>query len=551
MTNKILRSILGVATAVLLASLIVVTGFINNYFTEMQVVQLKDELSLVATATDKLGIEYLKNLDSNRYRLTLVSSEGKVLFDTKVDAKIMENHLDREEIKEAFDDGTGGSARRSSTLMEKTIYESVKLSDGTVLRISVSQATSTALIIRMLQPIIGILLIAFVLSALIANRMAKKITEPLNKLDLERPLENNAYVELYPLLNRIHGLHREIDNKRLDVEHRKAEFDQVTGNMKEGLVLLDNSCHILSMNPAAQKLFGVQGTCTGENFLIIDHKQDMSPIIEEALHTGHSEIRADRGGRKYQFDISRIQSGENTVGAVLLAFDVTEQANAERVRREFSANVSHELKTPLQSIIGSAELIENGLVKQEDMSRFVGHIRGEAARLVSLVEDIIRLSQLDEGADLPTEEVSLYALTNEVMFTLKNAAEKKEIMLSLKGDKGYVKGIKRLLYEVVYNLCDNAIKYNVEGGSVTVEIKDNRNDTVLMVTDTGIGIPQEHQSRVFERFYRVDKSHSRKSGGTGLGLSIVKHAVLQHSGKIHVESDTNKGTVITVNFPKK
>lgn len=552
MTGKIFRAILSVTTTVLLIGFVVVTGFLYDYFEDIQVKQLKDELSLTATATEQRGIEYLSLLDADRCRITWIAADGTVLYDTQVNAGDMENHLNREEVREALELGCGNSSRQSSTLMQKNLYEAVLLSDGTVLRISVSQATATALVLGMIQPIVAIIIAAIILSAIIANRMAKKITEPLNRLDLDNPLENDAYEELSPLLNRIHQQHRQISAQLSELKQKTDEFEQITGNMKEGLVLLDNNRRVLSINPAAVALFNTTDRiCIGKDFLTIDRKQDMNLAVEEALAEGHSEIRAERNGREFQFDISRIESDGEIIGAVLLAFDVTEQADLERIRREFTANVSHELKTPLQSIMGSAELIENGLVKADDMSRFISRIREEASRLVILVDDIIRLSQLDEGGEMPKEEVSLYALTKDAFFALQDAAEGKDVMLTVMGDAGNVNGVRRLLYEVIYNLCDNAVKYNVDGGSVNVSISENDKEVVCIVEDTGIGIPFEHQSRVFERFYRVDKSHSKKSGGTGLGLSIVKNVVLYHGGKLNMNSDENKGTTITFSIPKK
>lgn len=551
MTGKIFRSILTVAATVLLASLIVATGFLYDYYGDIQENQLKDELSLAAAATEQLGKQYLESLDSDRYRITWIAEDGTVLYDTKVDAEDMENHIDREEVEQAFKNGKGSSSRNSATLTEKTLYEAVLLSDETVLRISVSRLAVTGLIIGMLSPIFFIIFVAIILSAILANRMAKHITDPLNRLDLEHPLENDAYEELAPLLNQLHHQHKQISSQLKDLKKKKDEFSQVTENMKEGLVLLDNSRRILSINSAAAELFGTTSDSIGEDFLMIDRKHEVSLAIEDTLLNGHSEIRTERNGREYQFDITRIESQGKTTGAVLLTFDVTDQANAERSRREFSANVSHELKTPLQSIIGSAELLENNLVKQEDIPRFVGRIRDEASRLVTLVEDIIRLSQLDEGNEMPKEEVSLYDLSNEVISSLKDAASHKDVSFTVDGENATVYGVRRLLYEILYNLCENAVKYNVDGGSVNIKISENESETVLTVADTGIGIPPEHQSRVFERFYRVDKSHSKKSGGTGLGLSIVKHAVLYHNGKITLNSDIDKGTEITVTFPKE
>ena len=548
MTSKIFKSILSVAIAVLLASLIIITGVLYQYFGTIQESQLRDELSLAAEATQQLGEIYLENLDSDRYRLTWVNADGTVIFDSHADAVAMENHADREEIKEALVSGSGSSTRQSSTLTEQTIYEATRLNDGSVLRISVSRATALVLVLGMLQPIIIVLVIALVLSAWLAHRMAKKVVEPLNKLDLDNPTKNEAYEELSPLLHRIHAQHSEIKSQMQTLKRKQDEFDQITGNMKESLVLLDSMGRIISINPAARTLFGAGIACVGEDFLTIDRKQNMRLALEKAKTQGHADFRAKENGREYQFDLSRIDTDGNSHGMVILAFDVTEQVNAEKHRQEFTANVSHELKTPLQSIIGSAELMENGIVKEEDIPRFIGHIRKEASRLVFLIDDIIRLSELDEGAEMPHEDVSLKALSEEVCETLADAAKLKDVSLEVTGDDGVINGVRRLLYEVVYNLCDNAIKYNNPGGSVKVNVAQKSGEVLLSVQDTGIGISPEHQDKVFERFYRVDKSHSKQSGGTGLGLSIVKHAVQYHRGKIAVESELNKGTTISILF---
>ena len=548
MTSKIFKSILSVAVAVLMASLIIITGVLYQYFGTMQESQLKDELSLAVEATQQLGEGYLENLDSDRYRLTWVDSDGTVIFDSHADVSTMENHADREEIQEALVSGTGSSTRQSSTLTEQTIYEATRLKDGSVLRISVSRATALVLVLGMLQPIAIVLAIAIALSAWLAHRMAKRVVEPLNKLDLDNPMKNAAYEELSPLLHRIHAQHKEIKYQMQTLKRKQDEFEQITGNMKEALVLLDNTGRILSINPAAKALFGAGASCIGEDFLTIDRKQNMRLALEEANKQGHADFRAKKNGREYQFDLSRIDSDGKNHGMVILAFDITEQVNAEKHRQEFTANVSHELKTPLQSIIGSAELMENGIVKEEDVPRFIGHIRKEASRLVFLIDDIIRLSELDEGAEMPREDVSLKVLSEEICETLADAAKLKDVSLEVTGDDGVVNGVRRLLYEVVYNLCDNAIKYNNPGGSVKVTVTQKPGEVLLSVLDTGIGISPEHQDKVFERFYRVDKSHSKQSGGTGLGLSIVKHAVQYHHGKIAVESELNKGTTISVLF---
>ena len=550
MTSKIMKSILSVAIAVLMASLTIITGILYPYFGSVQESQLKDELSLAASATQQLGKGYLEKLNADRYRLTWVNADGTVIYDSHVDAATMENHADREEIREALASGTGSSTRQSSTLTEQTIYEATRLNDGSVLRVSVSRATVLVLVLGMLRPIAIVLVIAIVLSAWLAHRMAKTIVAPLNNLNLDNPMENEAYEELSPLLHRIHAQHLEIKSQLRALQHKQNEFEQITGNMKEALVLLDSTGKILSINPAARTLFGAGITCIGEDFLTIDRKQNMRLALQTAREQGSADFRARENGREYQFDLSRIDSDGNHHGMVILAFDITEQVNAEKNRQEFTANVSHELKTPLQSIIGSAELMENGIVKAEDAPRFVGRIRKEASRLVTLIDDIIRLSQLDDGTDMPHEEVSLKVLSEEVCETLADAAKLKGVSLEIIGEDGVVNGVRRLLYEVVYNLCDNAIKYNQPGGRVKVTVAQKSGEVLLSVQDTGIGISPEHQEKVFERFYRVDKSHSRQSGGTGLGLSIVKHAVQYHHGRIILESEQNKGTTVSVILSK-
>jgi len=550
MTSKIMKSILSVAIAVLMASLTIITGILYPYFGSVQESQLKDELSLAASATQQLGKGYLEKLNADRYRLTWVNADGTVIYDSHVDAATMENHADREEIREALASGTGSSTRQSSTLTEQTIYEATRLNDGSVLRVSVSRATVLVLVLGMLRPIAIVLVIAIVLSAWLAHRMAKTIVAPLNNLNLDNPMENEAYEELSPLLHRIHAQHLEIKSQLRTLQHKQNEFEQITGNMKEALVLLDSTGRILSINPAARTLFGAGITCIGEDFLTIDRKQNMRLALQTAREQGSADFRARENGREYQFDLSRIDSDGNHHGMVILAFDITEQVNAEKNRQEFTANVSHELKTPLQAIIGSAELMENGIVKAEDAPRFVGRIRKEASRLVTLIDDIIRLSQLDDGTDMPHEEVSLKVLSEEVCETLADAAKLKGVSLEIIGEDGVVNGVRRLLYEVVYNLCDNAIKYNQPGGRVKVTVAQKSGEVLLSVQDTGIGISPEHQEKVFERFYRVDKSHSRQSGGTGLGLSIVKHAVQYHHGRIILESEQNKGTTVSVILSK-
>ena len=549
MTKKIFQSILLVAGCVLLASLLIIMGFLYDYFGGVEENQLRDELSLAAAAVEDGGTDYLSQLTAGRYRLTWIAADGSVLYDTRTDAESLENHASRAEVSQALTTGTGESTRYSSTLMEKTIYYAQRLADGTVLRISISRATVGMIAVGMIQPLLIVLIVALIFSGLLARRLSRRIVDPLNSLDLEHPLDNDAYEELSPLLKRIHRQHVEIQTQLRELHERTDEFTQITGSMREGLVLLDEHGSILSINAAAQALFGADAQCVGRDFLTIERSHEISAAIQAAVADGHSEVRAERAGRVYQFDISRITSDGKFLGTVILAFDITEQEFAERNRREFTANVSHELKTPLQGIIGSAELIENGMVKPDDLPRFVGHIHAEAARLVTLIDDIIRLSQLDEGDAMPTEPVNLLAVSQEAAENLQDTAAARGVTVGVTGQPAVIPGVRRLIYEIVYNLCDNAIKYNRDGGRVDVTVAADADGSSITVADTGIGIEPEHQGRVFERFYRVDKSHSKASGGTGLGLSIVKHAVQYHHGHIELESTPGTGTTIRVVFP--
>lgn len=549
MTKKIFQSILLVAGCVLLASLLIIMGFLYDYFGGVEKNQLRDELSLAAAAVEDGGTDYLSQLTADRYRLTWIAADGSVLYDTKTNAESLENHASRAEVSQALATGTGESTRYSSTLMEKTMYYAQRLDDGTVLRISISRATVGMIAVGMIQPLLIVLIVALILSGLLARRLSRRIVDPLNSLDLEHPLDNDAYEELSPLLKRIHHQHVEIQTQLRELREKTDEFTQITGSMREGLVLLDEHGSILSINAAAQALFGAHAQCVGRDFLTIERSHEISAAIQAAAADGHSEVRAERAGRVYQFDISRITSDGKFLGTVILAFDITEQEFAERNRREFTANVSHELKTPLQGIIGSAELIENGMVRPDDLPRFVGHIHAEAARLVTLIDDIIRLSQLDEGDAMPTEPVDLLAVSQEAAENLHDAAAARNVTVSVTGQPAVLPGVRRLIYEIVYNLCDNAIKYNRDGGRVDVTVAADAGGSSITVADTGIGIAPEHQGRVFERFYRVDKSHSKASGGTGLGLSIVKHAVQYHHGRIELESTPGTGTTIRVVFP--
>lgn len=549
MTKRIFRATLLVGVAVLIASLTLVMGALYSYFGRVQESQLRDELSLAVVGVEQNGMDYLKQLESDQYRITWLGADGAVLYDTQADAESMENHAQRQEVQQALATGEGESSRYSDTLLQKTVYYAKRLPDGTVLRLSAIRVTTGVLVLNMLQPILLVLAAALILSGMLASRLARRITEPLNRLDLEHPLENDTYEELAPLLRRMEHQRRQIDRQMDELRRRSEEFEQITGSMSEGLVLLDEAGVILSINPAARRLLDAAENCVGQDLLTVDRDVALSDALRQAAEQGHSEFRGQRNGREYQFDVTRIQSEGRTAGTVLLVFDVTERAFAERNRREFTANVSHELKTPLQGIIGSAELLENGLVKQEDVPRFIGHIRSEAQRLVTLIGDIIRLSQLDEGEPMPAEPVELLALAREAAESLQSAAAARNVTITVEGEPVEFTGVRRLLYEIVFNLCDNAIKYNTDGGRVQVTVTKENETAAVTVRDTGIGIPPDQQDRVFERFYRVDKSHSKASGGTGLGLSIVKHAVQYHHGAIHLQSEVGKGTEIRVTFP--
>ena len=551
MSHKIFRSILLVAATVLLASLLIIMSYLYEYFAGVQERQLGDELSLAAAGVENYGESYLQTVKPGDYRITWIAADGTVLYDTIRPDTPEENHAGREEVKRALETGEGRSTRYSTTLLEKTIYYARRLTDGSVLRLSISGATTGYLALGVVQPALLVFVLALILSSFLARRISNRIVEPLNHLDLDHPLDNTAaYAELSPLLRRIHEQRVEISSQLRALRQKTDEFNQTIGSMKEGLVLLDENERVLSINAAAKDVFAVNDDCMGRDFLTIDRDPDMTHALGKARADGHAEIRRAHRGRMYQFDISRIESGGAPIGTVLLAFDITEREYAERNRREFTANVSHELKTPLQGIIGSAELIENGMVQPQDVPRFVEHIHSEASRMVTLIGDIIRLSQLDEGDVMPREDVDVLAAAKEAVLNLSDEAAKRGITMTVDGTPAIVHGVRRLISEIAFNLCENAVKYNRDGGSVFVKVETEGENAVLTVQDTGIGIPDADQSRVFERFYRVDKSHSKASGGTGLGLSIVKHAVMYHHGKVELRSATGEGTCVRAVLPK-
>lgn len=548
MTKRIFRSILLVASAVLVLSLLAVFGVFYNHFSKTQMERLDAVAELTMQGIELNGEAYFEGGYEGEIRVTWVATDGSVLYDSKALPEEMDNHENREEILEAFETGVGESSRYSDTLLEKTLYCAKRMNDGTVVRVSSGLASVFSMMFRLIVPMTIVVLLAVILSALLARRMAKRIVKPLHHLNLDSPLENEVYEELSPILGTMNKQHKQIAEQMVLLKQKADEFEQIIAAIGEGIVLLDERGVVISMNPAAKDLFGIYTKCEGLDFFVIEESMEMRRGIKRALKLEKNEFRMQKNGKEFQFDVSPISSEGQLLGVVVYAFDITEQAMAEKSRQEFTANVSHELKTPLQSIMGSAELMESGLVKQEDMSRFLGNIRREAGRLVTLINDIIHLSELDENTEVAKESVNLESVVNEVFSVLRPVAEQKKVSLILEGEPVVVKGIRRYLYEILYNLCDNAIRYNKEGGSVKVTVVKEGDKVSLKVADTGIGIPKEHQARVFERFYRVDKSHSKETGGTGLGLSIVKHAVQYHGGQVKMESVPGEGTTVTVVF---
>ncbi len=549
MRKKIFRSLIFISVMVMILSSVISTAYLHDYFNNEQIERLKVELDLVADAVNELGDSYLDYVDDETIRFTIIDADGNVIYDTKADAETMENHADREEVIEALQSGSGSSERYSQTLTEKTLYEAVKLDDGTILRVSVSQLTLSGAFLRVLPMNLLIAGLGILLSLYISKRMSENIIEPLATLDLDNPGENDTYDELTPVLSKIQNQHQQLAEQMEELKEKNEEFSQILSSMTEGLIILDEDGDVLSMNDSARKIFNVPQDAIGENFLTIDRNIELNRAIEATAGGDHSEITLSKNGREYQITINRIESDGKFIGTLLLAFDNTEKAFAERNRQEFTANVSHELKTPLQSIIGLSEMIESGIVKSEDIAHFAGNIHKEASRLYSLIEDIIQLSQLDEKVSQAFENVDIKEVAAEAMQVLKPSALKHNVTMTLDCDDVTIKGIRRYIYEIIYNLGDNAIRYNKEGGQVDVVIKKDDKNCVITVADTGIGIPLEHQDRIFERFYRVDKSHSRETGGTGLGLSIVKRAVMFHNGTIELNSLPNEGTTIKVTLP--
>lgn len=551
MTKRIFRTIFVVAISIFLTSAILFMTVLYNYFSEIGQNQLRVQIDLISRDVEDEGLDYLQKLNIKDYRVTWIGTDGSVLYDSLSNADEMENHFAREEVKEALSEGYGASSRYSSTLMQRYLYGAKRLPDGTVIRLSVTQNSLLVLTLGMLQPILIIFVIAVILSAILASRLSKKIVKPLNELNLEKPLDNDGYDELSPLLRRIDAQQKEIRQQSDELKQKQNEFEVMTSSMSEGIILLNKKETVLCINVSAAKLLGTDRSCIGKGILEINRSLELVGLLNQAKGGKKSEVITELGNEQYQMIASPVLSNHVVSGIVLLILDVTEKEKAEELRREFTANVSHELKTPLHTISGSAELLAHGMVKAEDISVFSKRIYSEAQRMIQLVEDIMRLSHLDEGAEnMKWETVNLYQAGEEIVASLSNEAAIAKVKLELSGEPVLVHGIRQLIGEIVYNLCDNAIKYNRKDGTVSVEIKDIGDAATVRVADTGIGIPIEHQERIFERFYRVDKSHSKEIGGTGLGLSIVKHAAKLHHAEIELNSIVGKGTEITIKFPK-
>ena len=550
MTKRVFRSIFLASLAVLLATLALILGALYTYFSDVQAEQLRLQTALVAHALEREGVSYFDGLDTADRRITWIAADGTVLYDSRSDSGGMENHLEREEVKAALATGSGTSFRYSDTLMERYIYTAQRLSDGTVLRLSAAQNTVPHLVLGVVKPILLVIGIAVALSALLAGQLTKNIVAPLNELNLDDPMSNREYVEIQPLLRRLDSQQIQLRAQSQELRQKQKEFNAVTRSLSEGLVLMNSSGTVLSINPAATRLLEITPNCLGADFGVANRNAAISALVEKALTGEKAEENVALTGGEYLAAASPVKSDGAVFGVVLLLFDVTQKRKAEALRREFTANVSHELKTPLHAISGYAELMKDGLVPPEDTRHFGEKIYSEAQRMIDLVEDTLRLSRLDEGAaDMQWVPIDLYETAKAAMQELTSPAELKNVSIRLEGTKTVIHGIPQLVSGIVFNLMDNAVKYNKDGGLVIVRLGQEKNQAVLTVMDTGIGIRPEHQERVFERFYRVDKSHSKEIGGTGLGLSIVKHAALILGAAIELDSTVGKGTIVTVRFP--
>lgn len=549
MTSRIFRSVFFTSVLTLLASLVLVLGVLFGAFENQIEKELKSEAGYIAYTIENGDMDFFNRFSDSDKRVTLIDSNGEVIADTEADPGKMDNHSDREEVKEALKDGSGTKVRYSKTLTEKTVYYARKLSNGTVLRVSTTQYTIITIVLGLLQPLIFVLVIAMALSLFLSSRVSKRLVKPINSIDLDNPENCDTYDELSPLLHKIINQNRTIAGQIEKARQVQEEFRLITENMSEGFLVIDKSAKILSYNSAALKLLDAEKA--EDNVLTLNRTSGFIDTVTTALDGRRAENAMLHGDRTYNLIANPVFNSGEVIGAVIVIIDVTETAKREAMRREFTANVSHELKTPLTSISGFAELMKAGGIPEETVVDFSTSIYTEAQRLITLVTDIIKISELDEKSDRHDwEKVNLYELSQDVIKRLKISAEKKNVSFTLNGGDAEVYGVRQILDEMVYNLCDNAIKYNREGGRVSVSVKDGDKEATLSVSDTGIGIPQTQQSRIFERFYRVDKSRSKAEGSTGLGLSIVKHGAIYHNAEISVESEVGKGTKMTISFKK-
>lgn len=550
MNKKIFRSSLLTVFLVLVATIALILGVLFHFFEKQIQTELANEAKFLAHAVENEGIRYFDAFEGMDNRVTFVDQNGTVLFDSETDASRLDNHADREEIRKAMEYGTGMSIRYSKTLTEKTVNYALRLSDSSILRVSAKQYTVITILLGMLQPVLCVMLIALILTLVLSSRVSLAIVEPINKLDLDVPENNDTYEELTPLLRKIADQKQTIEEQLSDAHQKQKEFNLITENMSEGFLVIDQSANLLTYNSAALKLLDIAPPYD-RSVLLFCRTKEFRDVISDALSGKRAENIMIREERSYSLIANPVFQQEAVLGAVIVILDITESEKRDALRREFTANVSHELKTPLTSITGFAELMKAGDVSKEDTIDFSESIYDEAQRLITLVNDIIKLSELDgQSISFESELVDLYELSQEVIVRLKNESDKRNIAFHLIGDKAEIQGVRKILDEMLYNLCDNAIKYNNEGGTVDVIVSQTRDHVNVIVRDTGIGIPTAHQTRVFERFYRVDKSHSKKVGGTGLGLAIVKHGAMYHHAKISMESIVGTGTTITLSFSK-
>ena len=540
-----------VSSLITVLGLAFVVGILYHYFQGQLMDELKKESVYISRGVESAGVAYLQQLNDEDSRITYVDESGKVIYDNEANVESMDNHGHRKEIREAEINGEGADERMSSTLSEKTMYYAVRLENGNVLRVSSNQASVWMLLLQLLPPFVAVLILMLLLSGVFASRLSGKVVEPLNGLDLEHPEENDAYDEVQPLLSKIGRQSRQIRLQLEAARRQQKEFSIITENMQEGLLVIDRYTMVLSVNSSVGRLLKVKEIKTGESVYLLNRSEEFRDVVCQVLDGKHEDKVLRLDGSEIQVIANPVTRENKTEGAVILLVDVTEKVEREQLRREFSANVSHELKTPLTSISGFAEIMQDGFVKDEDVKVFAGRIYKEAQRLIRLVGDVIRISRLDEGG-LPYqwEKLDLYSLTHDIFSTLHEAAEKQEVHMYMEGGSTVLDTVPMIMEEVLYNVCDNAVKYNHRGGEVFVKLKDEGDAVRVNVRDTGIGIPKEDQERIFERFYRVDKSHSREIGGTGLGLSIVKHGVKTLNGRLWLNSEPGQGTEIIMEFPK-